>query len=117
MALPSTSDYIKASTNPKCTSLANYYYSGDGACFKNSENHNWLYQVLTNNDTKIGWLLTPGQDVYTVFCVTGQSGREGSIDRAYARGSSNLHASPTIYLGHDLLLTGDGTKDKPYIIK
>ena len=117
IALPSASEYIRTSTNPKCTNLTSYYFDADGSCWKNSENHNWLYKVLTNNDTKLGWLLNAHTDVYTVFCANGQTNREGSIDRAYARGTSRLHASPTVYLTSNIYLKGLGTQTEPYIIK
>lgn len=117
VALPSVSEYIRTSINPKCTNLTSYYYSADGSCWKNGESHNWLYKVLTNNSTKIGWLLNAHQDAYSVFCATGQNEREGSIDRAYSRGSARLYAYPTVYLKFDIYLKGLGTETDPYIIK
>lgn len=117
VGLPSVSEYIRTSINPKCTNLTSYYYSADGSCWKNGESHNWLYKVLTNNSTKIGWLLNAHQDAYSVFCATGQNEREGSIDRAYSRGSARLYAYPTVYLKFDIYLKGLGTETEPYIIK
>lgn len=118
IALPTASEYILTSTNTNCVNLDSYYFTSDGSCWKNSETHNWMYKVLTKNSNHLGWLISiTDHTVYGVWSVNGQTNREGALDYSYARGTSRLSVSPTLYINSNIKLTGQGTEEKPYKIK
>lgn len=102
VGLISVSDYIKACSNDQCNSLkeANLNYS-------QCSTDNWMFINGRN-----WWTLTPysGSSMYLWYI-----GDEGYINNEAA--SEEYGVRPVIYLSDDILLTGEGTLESPYILK
>ena len=108
IALPTASEYVRTSTNSKCTSINEY--ARTIACYGNGISHNWLTGILSS---PYGWLLSLySGDSHYVFYV--YSGNEIGIRRA----NNNSHGvAPALYLKSDITLSGEGTQSNPYTIK
>ena len=109
IALPYPSDYGYATDFSKCSeTLANYDSSTDSyACRSND----WMYPIITNSGSTIGWLLIPRSGLaYVAFHVysSGCVGYNVSVCAAYG-------AAPVLYLSSEQVIeSGDGTQNSPY---
>ena len=97
-------DLVKASTNPECKSVYNYFYYV--ACYGDSETHNWLHKkgIFTmspypNSESRGIWgILSGGSLNYAIFSYDQRS------------------VLPAVHLKSDIKLQGKGTMDSPYTI-
>jgi len=106
IALPTATEYVRASININCASV-NAYYS-NSSCYRNGETHNWMYSIAQSTTYKYMWLLTnyTSNYVYSVY--------NGRFNPQDYRG--NFGVLPTLYLKSDITLSGSGTKDDPFTI-
>lgn len=97
-------DYVKASTNTNCKSAYNYIKTS--SCYQKSTTHNYLYKTYQ-------WTLSPysSGNSYYVWRITS----DGHVTSTTTNYSSGVW--PSFYLKSDIVLTGDGTKEKPYCVE
>ena len=95
------SDYLKANAGKKCNSINNVN-SNYTECSQN----NWLY--IPNEKW---WTLTPYSDTTIMLWYIGEA---GFIDNNSTINSYGVR--PVVYLSKDIKLTGNGTKQNPFIL-
>lgn len=95
LGLMNVSDYVKASLNTTCIASP---FSGT-----NCSNQNWLADSSSSR-----WTLNASDTTGEVYAIT------TSIESKPVTTTSNI--LPVLYLKPTLRLTGNGTKDNPYII-
>lgn len=100
------SDYAFAAHLGECKQVLAKY--SDATC----TNSNWLLDIITNNKTNTGWLLTPYTSAtYSVYYVD-QTGKV-YFNNFYVKKSGSTAIS--LYLNSDVLLSkGKGTFAEPY---
>ena len=121
VGLINVSDVLKASTNPACKSLNDYYYqaatSGTSTC-----NSNYLLELP---DPTYYWTINAvgsesGSDIgySTSTCVWAAAFRSGVSFIAELPADSDDHygVRPVLYLKSTITLEGEGTQSDPYII-
>ncbi len=101
VGLITASDYIKATTGKNCDSINNVN-SNYTECSQN----NWLY--IPNEKW---WTLTPYSDTTIMLWYIGEA---GFIDNNSTINSYGVR--PVVYLSKDIKLTGNGTKQNPFIL-
>ena len=114
IALPYPSDYGYATDLSKCSqTLFDYNSSTDSyACRSND----WMYSIITNSGSIIGWLLTPDSgDAEYAFGV----GPAGFVYNGYYFNVSIANGvAPVLYLGSNQdIVSGDGSQSNPYQLK
>jgi len=121
IALPTVSEYVRASTNSSCTNVYMYYYQINDNCSTNNLNHNWMFNILTKNGSSYGWLLSPYHSYSSRLLYVYISGSLGNGD---ANGNKDgfidgvdRNVVPILYLDSNIRLNGDGTETEPYTIK
>ena len=105
VAIPYPSDYGYVADLSLCQqTLANY---NNSTCTAN----NWMKDIITNNGTNIGWLLTPrAGDTYRVWRVN----TTGVVNYSYSAFNS-AGVVPVLSLKSELDIgSGSGTSSEPY---
>jgi len=105
IGLMNITDLLKATTNTTCTSLKDGVDSNT-TCYCNT--NNWMVPT-----TGYIWTISPYSTTSYSLWIVGSS-YCASNDRAI---STYIGVLPVIYLNENITLSGNGTKDKPYIIK
>lgn len=102
VALITASDYIKATIAKNCDSLdsMNLNYASCSA-------KNWMYKEGT-----AWWTISPMDNASVQLWYIGEA---GFINNDSA--SKEFGVRPVVYLSDDIILTGDGTMDSPYILE
>lgn len=106
-------DFIKSSIDSKCISARSSWLSADDMPCKNQ---NWIYK-----EGKNFWTIN-ANDPYNPkyehngWLIHNYMGGYG-LDGKYSNSGAELMAFPVVFLKSDITLSGDGTKEKPYIIK
>ncbi len=106
IALMNATDYVKSSTNSKCTTVQMYWQ--DSSCYRNSSTYTYLY---SKNYTYI-WTISPRaqSDGSSVFYVHST----GSLGSNYAYEGGDVR--PAFFLSSETTLNGEGTETNPYTI-
>ena len=103
IGLISVTDYIKSSTNTACTDVYASYNETGFPC----KTDNYLYE---NYDW---WTISPYS--YTTSHAVWHISSNGYL---YRNGANNFFGvRPTLYLKSDIILSGAGDKNNPYVIK
>ena len=113
IALPYLSDYGYATSGgattnrDKCLNVSLYYW--DNNSYSDCKNNDWLFDESTYQ-----WTLTPGANsTYASYVGYINNNGPGYIHEAYKAGS----VRPTAYLLSTIVsISGDGTKNNPYIL-
>ncbi len=100
VALPSVTDYLRASTNCNDSSTWNVFNNSPYACKTN----NWMYI-----SSSVYWVLNP----YSASRVRYQN-TSGSVSLNTSTTARGVR--PTIYLKETTTFTGSGTSTNPYVI-
>ncbi len=108
IGLLNITDYVKASNNSNCTKASDY--GSNSACYKDTPNHNWMINNMSN----------------TPRFINGKSGSRSNVwginNTGYNIGSSGLSkttygVSPALYLKSSVkIVGGKGTSTNPYIL-
>ena len=109
VAVPYPSDYGYAADLSLCTGKNLVQYN-DSNCTAN----NWMKNIITNNGSNIGWLLTPHSGhAYYVWLAHSSGSVYYNLNYTYlARG-----VVPVLYLSADEVISGgSGTETNPYIL-
>jgi len=104
VALPTLTEYVRASTNSACTSVNEYYITP--GCYENSETHNWMFNVNM-------WLLSAYMNYNDCVAMVNDNGRVSNGGRTV---NITFGTRPALYLTSNITLEGEGTEDKPYTI-
>ena len=106
IAIPYPSDYGYAADLSLCQQ--NLYGYNNSTCTAN----NWMKNIVTNNGSNSGWLLTPLSGVaYYAWYVTSS----GYVDFNFNRASSAVGVAPVLSLISELDIgPGTGTSSSPY---
>ena len=111
MGLANVSDLLRASTNPLCTS-ATYSQNNQSNC-----NSNYL---LNSTDFLRYWTINVYYMVtelrYNNIVWTGFSNSDFSAVNRISNASNTNSIRPVVFLKSDIVLTGLGTKENPFII-
>jgi len=103
VGLISPSDYLKASTDTSCTSIANGYYENSSTPCKNN---NYLQTTFTY------WTLSPWySDAPTSLCAVSGDGNLTTLNAYHTK-----QVRPVTYLKSEITLSGKGTQEEPYTI-
>ena len=111
VGLIEATDFIKSSTNGKCTNIYNGSYQNNTYPCKNN---NYLYKSDYH-----WWTLSPYSDETSHFVWNVVS--DGYLNHSYARDAYNTSADingvrPVLHLKSDITLSGEGTQSNPYTI-
>ena len=107
ISLPYASDYGYATDLNQCQKTLENYYNPECAA------NNWMKNIITNNETNYGWLLTPnsnGPGIAWYVYPSGFVNIYNAIDASYALG-----VAPVLYLDSKLVIgSGSGSSSAPY---
>ena len=104
VGLMTASEYVRASSNTKCTGV--YAYRNTTACYNNSASYNYLRK--TNNQ----WTVSPYSTPNPLYVWAAYSAAMNSNYANYPHG-----VRPVLYLSSDVVLKGAGTASSKYEIK
>ena len=102
VGLITASDYIKATTGNNCESLDSMNLN-----YASCKEKNWMFKEGT-----AWWTISPMDNASVQLWYIGEA---GFINNDSA--SKEFGVRPVVYLSDDILLTGDGTINSPYILK
>ena len=102
VGLITASDYIKATTGKNCDSLDSMNLN-----YASCKEKNWMFK-----DGVAWWTISPMDNASVQLWYVGEGGfiNNDSASKLFA-------VRPVVYLSNDILLTGDGTINSPYILK
>ena len=113
IALAYPSDYGFATDLSKCSqTLYNYDSSTDSYVCPNND---WMYSIITNSESSLGWLLTPNSShAYRAFFVVS----DGMVHNGNDRAGVAMGVAPVLYLNsNQSIIGGDGSRNNPYQLK
>ncbi len=112
IALPTVSEYVKASNNVRCISA--YIYRNVAECYSNSETHNWIYNINKTTTNTWMWLLSSNarEDLASSVFMISNDGHLGYDQANY----TTFGVAPVLYLDSNISLSGKGTENDPYTI-
>ena len=106
IGLLNITDYVKSSNNTNCTKA--YNYSSNTACYNNSQDHNWIFNISNKTPRFINGLSGSRSNIWGINTTGGQIGSNGKASAAYG-------VKPVIYLKSTVkIIGGEGTEDNPY---
>lgn len=108
VGLLSVTDYVKASTNPACTSVYAYSENGTSGCYKS--NDNWLNYLVQGGFLTITPYSSSSLDFYSGY-LWGVLNYDTFLDYelSYFNTYGDYSSCPAFYLSSDITLTGSGT--------
>jgi len=125
VALPTASEYVRASINPECKSIYNYSFSDENKkCYYNASTHNWMFNLTKTSTKKSFWTLNKAYRSYMIMFVCGfeiPADGDGFLETTGSLENDSVNNSqkgviPALYLKSDITLSGEGTESSPYTI-
>ena len=110
VGLVNVSDYVKASANAECLTVA--AYSRGSTCFNNSSSHNWLYAYPTNKSSALTIAPIQLSASYYIMLLFRLSYINGSDYYA----STSYNVNPVFYLSSNFKFSGTGSSTDPYVV-
>ena len=134
VGLINPSEFVRASTNSKCGTLAKYYDTEATDCYQTDYNYNYLQNEYVHNNTtnqdeykiinKSQRTISPTSANSYSYWRTYYTTDEANISKnyrlisssAYAHTSSGYITRPVLYISPDADISGKGTYTNPYVI-